>query len=165
MYENFWAVVTNGGDIWLWAFILLGLCWVYLGLWIKQVPVRKKIKPFLLLVLPSVVLAMLLAYGLKIAFDIPRNCIMCPATGCNPYCESDPSFPSGHAALTFAAFTSLFLSVRRRWRPLLFIPPALVSVSRVALGVHTFPDIFAGAALGIAITLACRHALKAKGKL
>ncbi len=59
------------------------------------------------------------------------------------------SFPSSHAANTFAAGT--FLALRfRRWRPALILPP-LVAYSRVYVGVHYPSDVLAGSALGIGV--------------
>lgn len=56
------------------------------------------------------------------------------------------SFPSSHAANTFAAGT--FLALRfPRWRPVLVIP-ALVAYSRVYVGVHYPADVLGGALLG-----------------
>lgn len=59
------------------------------------------------------------------------------------------SFPSSHAANTFAAGT--FLALRfPRWRPVLVIP-VLVAYSRVYVGVHYPSDVLGGAALGAGI--------------
>ncbi len=56
------------------------------------------------------------------------------------------SFPSSHAANTFAAGT--FLALRfPRWRPVLVIP-VLVSYSRIYVGVHYPSDVLGGAVLG-----------------
>ena len=72
----------------------------------------------------------------------------------------DPhSFPSGHAATSFAMATSLSLSFPEWY----VIAPSMlwaasVSVSRAWLGVHYPTDIAVGAALGTGIALAV-HAL------
>ena len=59
------------------------------------------------------------------------------------------SFPSSHAANTFAA--GVFLALRfRRMRPILVLP-VLVSYSRVYVGVHYPLDVLGGAALGAII--------------
>jgi undecaprenyl-diphosphatase len=61
----------------------------------------------------------------------------------------DYSFPSSHAANTFAA--GMFLAVRfarLRW---LLILPAVVSYSRIYVGVHYPLDVLGGAALGSGI--------------
>ena len=41
------------------------------------------------------------------------------------------------------------LLLRRREALLLYIPAVLVAYSRVALGVHTLPDVAAGSAIGL----------------
>ena len=63
------------------------------------------------------------------------------------------SFPSGHAATSFAGATLLALAVRRAAVPL-FLLAAGVAWSRVYVGVHYPLDILAGALLGAAVALA-----------
>ena len=63
---------------------------------------------------------------------------------------TDPSFPSGHAAGSFAFATFVFAMNRRAGAPLLVLA-SLVALSRVALGVHYPSDVLAGAALGAAL--------------
>ena len=60
------------------------------------------------------------------------------------------SFPSGHATTAFAAAVALaVLAPRWRWPALALA--AIVSYSRVYLGVHFWTDVIAGAVLGAAI--------------
>lgn len=70
------------------------------------------------------------------------------------YRNTDPhSFPSGHAARAFliavvaAALAPAWLGI------LLWIWAPLVSIARVAMGVHYLSDVVAGAALGIVVGL------------
>ncbi|MFN8179122.1 MAG: phosphatase PAP2 family protein [bacterium] len=59
----------------------------------------------------------------------------------------DASFPSAHAANTFAA--GVFLALRfRKMRWWILVLPALVAYSRVYVGVHYPSDVLAGALLG-----------------
>ena len=58
------------------------------------------------------------------------------------------SFPSGHATVSFACATVLFLAVPRL-RVLLYALAALIAFSRVYVGVHYPFDVLAGAALGL----------------
>ena len=63
---------------------------------------------------------------------------------------TDCSFPSGHAAGSFA-FAS-FVFALHRTAGLLLVPIAgMIALSRVSLGVHYPSDVLAGAALGTAI--------------
>jgi undecaprenyl-diphosphatase len=65
------------------------------------------------------------------------------------------SFPSGHATVSFACATTLALAVPRLTWPL-FTLAALISFSRVYVGVHYPLDVLAGAALGVVIAIALR---------
>jgi undecaprenyl-diphosphatase len=61
----------------------------------------------------------------------------------------DSSFPSSHAANTFAAGT--FLAARFPRLRAILIVPAIVSYSRVYVGVHYPWDVVAGGALGAGV--------------
>jgi undecaprenyl-diphosphatase len=63
---------------------------------------------------------------------------------------TDPSFPSGHAAGSFA-FSSFVFGLNRRAGAPLLAAAALIALTRVALGVHYPSDVAAGAALGAAL--------------
>lgn len=63
-----------------------------------------------------------------------------------PYIE--PSFPSGHAALTFALATVVY-RYNKKAGVLFFIAGFLISISRVFVGIHWPSDILAGALVGI----------------
>jgi undecaprenyl-diphosphatase len=63
---------------------------------------------------------------------------------------SDGSFPSGHAAGSFAFAAFVWSSDRRAGWPIVAFA-FLVAISRVALGVHYPSDVAAGAVLGAAL--------------
>ena len=63
---------------------------------------------------------------------------------------TDPSFPSGHAAGSFA-FAAFIFAWNRRAGLALGAVATLVALSRVALGVHYPSDVTAGAILGAAL--------------
>ncbi len=65
------------------------------------------------------------------------------------------SFPSGHASVSFACATTLALAVPRLAIPL-YLLAALISFSRVYVGVHYPLDVLVGAVLGVAVAIALR---------
>ena len=68
------------------------------------------------------------------------------------------SFPSAHAANTFAVATFVSRFYRRTaiW---LYVVAALVAYSRVYVGVHYPSDVLGGAALGVGIGFGCAYLL------
>lgn len=64
----------------------------------------------------------------------------------------DFSFPSGHAANSFAAATAMALCLPKKYGGLLIALAALIALSRLYLGVHYPSDVlfggFSGAAMG-----------------
>jgi len=66
---------------------------------------------------------------------------------------ADPGFPSDHATASFAIATAIFLR-HRRWGAFALFAAAVLSVGRVALGLHYPSDVLAGAALGALAAIA-----------
>ena len=66
---------------------------------------------------------------------------------------ADPGFPSDHATAAFAIAVAILLR-KRGWGIFALIAASVLSVGRVALGVHYPSDVLAGAALGSAAALA-----------
>ncbi len=66
------------------------------------------------------------------------------------------SFPSGHAATSFACAATLATYVSRRAAIVLYVLAALIAYSRVYVGVHYGLDVLAGAALGLLVARALR---------
>jgi undecaprenyl-diphosphatase len=111
------------------------------------------------LTIVAVALADWSAMGLKALFDRERPPLR--------YAEPDPlvrtphdgSFPSGHAATSFAAATILSFAFPR-FAPLLFVLAAAVGWSRVYVGVHYPLDILGGAVLGVVVALGLRMLIR-----
>jgi undecaprenyl-diphosphatase len=63
---------------------------------------------------------------------------------------ADPGFPSDHATGAFAVATAIFLR-HRGWGTVALVAAAILSIGRVALGVHFPSDVLAGALLGAGV--------------
>lgn len=160
MSEIFWGTVTYLGDPVIWSSFVILLVLIHYLMDKKYIKFRnsesyrKMLKNFLLLIVPTLFLALFGAEVLKLVFQVPRPCMPCPGEGCNPFCLETFSFPSGHTSTMTGVASALFLLFGRRKRYLLvFIFPVLIGVSRIALGVHTVFDVLAGFAVGLIVTL------------
>jgi len=65
---------------------------------------------------------------------------------------ADPGFPSDHATAAFAIAVAILLR-KRSWGYVALLAAAVLSIGRVALGVHYPSDVLAGAAVGSAAAL------------
>jgi undecaprenyl-diphosphatase len=65
---------------------------------------------------------------------------------------ADPGFPSDHATGAFAVAMAIYLR-NRLWGTVALVAAAILSVGRVAIGVHFPSDVLAGAALGCGVAL------------
>ena len=73
----------------------------------------------------------------------------------------DWSFPSGHASASFAAATAMAFLLGKRFGIPAFLLAALISLSRLYLGVHYPSDVLAGAAVGFIAGLLASLLVKA----
>src|SRR4051812_24374275 len=97
-------------------------------------------------------LALLVAHFLAAAIGRNRPFVDHPAAHLLLAHAKDPGFPSDHATGAFAIAFALVL--RDRTTGIIALVLALVlSIGRVALGVHYPSDVFAGAVLGLAAAL------------
>lgn len=76
---------------------------------------------------------------------------------------ADAGFPSDHATAAFAIATAIVLR-KRGWGIAMLVGAALLSVGRVAIGVHYPSDVLAGAALG-ALAAAVLHLPWPRGRI
>jgi undecaprenyl-diphosphatase len=67
--------------------------------------------------------------------------------------SADPGFPSDHATAAFAIAVAILLR-KRSWGIVALVLAGVLSVGRVAMGVHYPTDVIAGAALGSVAALA-----------
>jgi undecaprenyl-diphosphatase len=111
------------------------------------------------LTLIAVALADWSAMGLKALIDRPRPPLRYAEPKALVAVPHDASFPSGHAATSFAAATMLSLAFPR-FAPFLYVLAAAVAFSRVYVGVHYPLDVIGGAALGVLVAIALRRLLE-----
>jgi len=114
----------------------------------------------------AVVLADWSATGLKALFDRPRPPLRYAEPKTLVHLPHDASFPSGHAATSFAAATMLSFAVPR-FAPFLYVLAAAVAFSRVYVGVHYPLDVLGGALLGVLIAAGLKLLIsrRARGRL
>jgi undecaprenyl-diphosphatase len=65
---------------------------------------------------------------------------------------ADPGFPSDHATGAFAVAMAIYLR-NRAWGTVALVAAAVLSIGRVAIGVHFPSDVLAGALLGCGVAL------------
>jgi undecaprenyl-diphosphatase len=99
--------------------------------------------------------------AIKALVDRPRPPLRYPTPKTLVPLPRDASFPSGHAATSFAAATMLAFAFPRL-APALFVLAGAVAFSRVYVGVHYPLDLIGGAALGVLVSLALRALVRAR---
>ncbi len=109
----------------------------------------------LLLTVVAVALADWSSVGIKALVGRDRPPLRYPEPKTLVPLPHDASFPSGHAATSFAAATTLAFAFPRLAPPL-FVLAAAVAFSRVYVGVHYPLDVIGGAALGALVATALR---------
>jgi undecaprenyl-diphosphatase len=137
---------------------MLGLVWI--GIAIALALLRRQ-PALLFLVLAADGIADLLARALKSVVDVQRPAFRYAEPKALVPVPKDHSFPSGHAATSFACATVLALAFPRLAAPL-YLLAAAIAFSRVYVGVHYPLDVLGGAVLGIAIAIALRWLARAR---
>jgi undecaprenyl-diphosphatase len=127
----------------LWILIALVLCAAY-----------RRWGVFALTVI-AVALADWSATALKALIDRPRPPLRYAEPKTLVPVPHDASFPSGHAATSFAAATMLSFAFPR-FAPFLYVLAAAVAFSRVYVGVHYPLDVIGGALLGALVAVVLR---------
>jgi undecaprenyl-diphosphatase len=158
-----WVVHHRGGGlldhafVWLTQSARVGLLWLAIGIVVAYVRRR----PALLLPLVAAdLLADLTSDVIKALTDRPRPPLRYPEPHPLIGVPRDSSFPSGHAATSFACATVL-TAYEPRLAPLWIVLASAVAFSRVYVGVHYPLDVIGGAALGVVVGLAVLYATRA----
>lgn len=139
--DKFFSIITNVNNWYITYIVLLGISFVKGG-------IRGKLAVIGVLLL--IVVTDQTGYRLlKEFFARPRPCNALADVLTPLGCTGSYSFPSNHAVNNFAAAIFFYrLFPKLKW--VLFITAALVSISRVYLGLHYPSDIFGGAVIGLA---------------
>ena len=135
--------IGTAGAVWIAIACALALAW------------RRRT---ILWAIPVLWLADLTAYEIKLAVDRPR-----PRLEHLVRVPTDPSFPSGHAATSFAGAT-LLSWLAPRLAPWLALLAVAISYSRLYVGVHYPLDVLGGAALGTAFGALAITALRRRAR-
>lgn len=141
------------------AYILIALFFVLLL--ISQYSRREKLQILLVAGISTVIARFGITEFVRILYHRPR-----PFTeiSVNQLLSSNEwSFPSGHAAFFFALSTAVYL-YNKKWGIGFFIATILMTLSRVAAGIHYPSDIIAGALIGIAASYAAFRILTNKSQ-
>jgi undecaprenyl-diphosphatase len=133
---------AHSGDSWFWGLGLIGLWLAGSSAWKDWAVVQ-----FLSI---GVLAVLVLAFKFSVRRQRPEG------DWGGIYRNTDPhSFPSGHAARAFLVAT-LAIGLGPAWlAAILCVWAPLVSLARVAMGVHYFSDVAAGAVLGVMMGFVC----------
>jgi undecaprenyl-diphosphatase len=109
-------------------------------------------------------IANLVAWLLKIAVDRPRPSTVYAQPKPLVHAPHDASFPSGHAATSFACATILAVAAPR-YAVAFYVLAAAIAWSRVYNGVHYPLDVLGGAVLGVLVAIALLRLVRALPRL
>jgi undecaprenyl-diphosphatase len=108
------------------------------------------------LTLLAVLLAETITRTMKFVIDRQRPAFRYPSPQPLMHIPHTNSFPSGHAAVSFACAATAARFAPRRVVPLLYVLAALIAWSRVYVGAHYPLDVLVGALIGLGIATALR---------
>ncbi len=136
------------------AWVMLALLVVWGVLHLKRSGVREAARAAAAIG-GSVVIAAVIVLAVREMFPVARPFTLPDIESLVPH-EATPGFPSGHAILSFAPAAAVFLRDRKAGTAFL-AGAVILSLARVAAGLHWPADVLAGAAFGVlAATIATR---------
>ena len=137
--DHFMLYYTTLGDS--------GLIWIFLAIGLIAFPATRFMGKVGLLAL--MIEVAVVTFTLKPLIERVRPCAIEAIQ--NPLvtngCFTDPSFPSGHTASSFAVAFAIFCC-NKKWGALALAAAALMGFSRLYLFVHFPSDVIAGAVIG-----------------
>ncbi len=121
-------------------------------------PIPKKEKIYILITTILILADNLVITGIiRYFYHRPRPFLALPCQ--NLITENSYSFPSRHATFSFALAMIVYL-FNKKWGIGFFIAAIVISLSRIAAGVHYPSDILGGMIIGIAISWIIFHLSK-----
>ncbi|MBK3497096.1 phosphatase PAP2 family protein [Viridibacillus sp. YIM B01967] len=129
--------------------ILFGM--VFIWLWFSKSKNQHENRKIVLYALTIVILTIGIDKIIEMAYFRPRPYVNHAVTLLFEKSNLDPSFPSNHAAGSFALAFALFWK-RRKVGSILIIMACLMALSRIFIGVHYPLDVLAGAIIGLGVT-------------
>jgi undecaprenyl-diphosphatase len=142
---------------WVMPHITSPITWIPVYLLLCIYLIRQKrigIVCLLTIIVAFIIVDPLTSRYLKFAFERVRPCRALQGVHLLVECGVGQSFPSTHAANSFAIAT-VFSLFYRRFALVSFSCATLIALSRMFVGVHYFFDIFGGAVVGISIGYLC----------
>jgi undecaprenyl-diphosphatase len=131
---------------------------------------RKINKKFVFNLLIALAISSIIVFGLKLFIGRPRPEVSYPSLitqniiNNHMRCDTDGSFPSGHATIAFTCATSLAIfDKKRKW--FYYLIAVLISLSRIYLDCHYLLDVIGGGLIGYFIGIFCLRLKKIRFKV
>ena len=146
--DSFFTSVAIYGREYFWVPVV-ALMWI-----LGSVFRNEKAKKGALMLVIIFIAIIIIGLSLKAVYYRPRPFLNPTLSGISHVLvpkDLDSSFPSGHALVVAGGAATAYLFLRKRYSIPLVAEAALVSYSRVYVGVHYPTDVLAGIILGVAI--------------